>query len=370
MPTDSVDLLLVEDDPKDAQFLERILTEFRPAGERITELESVVHAETLAEMSELLETDPDVVLLDLNLPGSDGIETVEMLVDQAPHVPVVVVTGRTETELGPQAIKAGAQDYLHKGRITAELLLRTLRYAIDRHEKQLEIVELNRRLALLNRIVRQDVRSDVTVIVGRGVELRTRLDGDDERIADALVEAARRIVDRTDTASELLSVLSTGGYLDLETLDLSGLVERQTRRLRDNVDVDVDLTVQFATDETVAVRASPLLEWGLEQLLLNAVEHNDTDQPRIAVSVEPVPEEVGITIADDGLGIPEAQRTLLNDPEARYHARSGIRTGLYFTLTVVELSDGDVKFADNESGGTTVTVTLPRAGRTERLLEG
>jgi signal transduction histidine kinase len=326
----------------------------------MTQVESVTHAESLTDMAELLATDPDVVLLDLNLPGSDGIETVELLVDQAPHVPVVVVTGRSETELGPRAIKAGAQDYLHKGRITGELLLRTLRYAIDRHEKQLEIVELNRRLALLNRIVRRDVRSDVTVVVGRGVELRTRLDGDDERIADALVEAARRIVDRTDTASELLTVLSTGGDLDLERLDISELVERQVRRLREGS--QVDLTAQLRPDETVAVRASPLLEWALEQLLVNATEHTNKDRPRVVVAVQPASDEVVITVTDDGVGIPDTQRALLNDPDARYHARSGIRTGLYFTLTVVELSEGEVHFADNDAGGTTVTVTVPRAG--------
>lgn len=359
MTAGSVDLLLVEDDPNDAQFIERILTEFRPVGERIIELESIAHAENMAEMAELLETDPDVVLLDLNLPGSDGIETVEMLVDQAPHVPVVVATGRTETELGPRAIKAGAQDYLHKGRITAELLLRTLRYAIDRQKKQLEIVELNRRLALLNRIVRQDVRSDVALVVGRGAELRNRLDGDNERIADSLVEAARRIVDRTDTASELLSVLSTGDRLELELLEITKLVERQATRLRGGS--RVDLTARVSTDETVTVRASPLLEWALEQLLVNATEHNDNDQPSVVVSVEPAPEEVVITVSDDGLGIPDAQRALLNDPDARYHARSGIRTGLYFTMTVVELSEGKVQFADSDLGGTIVTVTVPKA---------
>lgn len=358
MTSSSVDVLLVEDDPNDAQFIQRILTEFRPVGEGIIEFESVTHAETLAEMGELLETDPDVVLLDLNLPGSDGIETVERLVDQAPHLPVVVVTGRTEAELGPQAIRAGAQDYVPKGRITAELLVRTLRYAIDRQEKQLEIVELNRRLALLHRIVRQDVRSDVTVVVGRGSELRTRLDGDEERIAGALVDAARRIVDRTDTASELLDVLSTGDSLELEPLDISDMVERQARRLRD--DTDADLTTRVGTDETVTVRASSLLEWALEQLMMNAIEHNDTDHPSVFVAVEPAPEEVVITVTDDGLGIPDAQRALLNDPDARYHAYSGIRTGLYFTMTVVELSEGAVHFADNESGGTTVTVTVPR----------
>lgn len=359
MTEDGVDLLLVEDNLNDAQFIQRILTEVRPDDERMVQLGSVTHAEHLGELVELLQTDPDAVLLDLNLPDSDGIETVETLVEQAPHVPVVVITGRTEIGLGPKAIKAGAQDYLQKGRITAGILHRTLRYAIDRHQKQREIVELNRRLALLNRVVRQTIRDDVTMVVGRGDELRTHLDGDDERLADALVDSARHIVDRTDTASDLLTLLSTDTDPELEPLDLSEILDHQVTLLRERSSADV--TVHQYIDQPVTVTASPSLGAVFEQLFSNALEHNDSDHPAVEVTVEPTPERIRITVADNGVGISDTQRALLNDPDARYHERSGIGTGLYLVLTVVELSGGEVQFADNDPHGTAVTVTVPRA---------
>lgn len=356
---DGVDLLLVEDDPDDARFVERLLTEYGRVDERLVELGSVTRAERLAEAVSLLEDDPDVVLLDLRLPDSEGVETVETLAERAPHVPLVVITGRTEPGLGPEAIREGAQDYLTKGSITADVLHRTIRYAIDRNEKQREIVELNRRLSLLNRIVRGDVRNDLAMVVGRGDELRARLEGDDRALVDSLLEAARRAVERTDTASQLLSVLSADGDPELEPLDLGGIVDEQAGRLRDRSDADV--TVRRDADDAVFVEASPLLDSALEQFLSNAVEHNDRERPAVTVTIEPSADSVALVVEDDGVGIPDVQRRLLDDPDARYHDRAGVGTGLYHALTVVELSGGDVGFADNDPRGTVVTVTLPRA---------
>jgi signal transduction histidine kinase len=355
-----IDVLLIEDDQEDANYIERMLVEYGPAGDRTLELDGIERADRLSAALDALDDEPDVVLLDLNLPDSDGIETVEALTDRAPQVPIVVITGSGDADLGPAAIRQGAQDYLRKGRITDELLYRSVRYAIDRQEKQREIVTLNRRLSVLNRIVRQEIRRDVNVVIGRGDELRDRVDPELEPLTTSLLDAAGRAVERMDTAGRSLSVVSTGADADHDRINAGRIVEEEAERLREAHDVSVTVERRADADELTA-RASSLRS-ALEQVLSNAVRHTDRETPQVMIALDATATDVSITIADDGAGIPDPQQALLNDPEKRHREGSGIGTGLFLATTVVERSGGTIVFADNHPRGTVVTMTFPRAG--------
>ncbi len=75
----------------------------------------------------------DVVLLELNLPDSEGLATFERANAFAPDIPIVVLTSVDDEELALRTVQGGAQDYLVKGRVAPELLERSLRYAVERH---------------------------------------------------------------------------------------------------------------------------------------------------------------------------------------------------------------------------------------------
>src|SRR6185295_5035578 len=91
-------------------------------------------ADDLRSGMDLLVNNPvEVVLLDLMLPDSQGIETVRRLRAKAPDVPVVVLTGMSDDEMGLEAVQNGAQDYQSKGRLNEHSLKRTLSYAVERH---------------------------------------------------------------------------------------------------------------------------------------------------------------------------------------------------------------------------------------------
>lgn len=123
----AVRILLVEDSAEDAMVLEACLDRV-PSGSYALE-----HVESLREAEERLGRDRfDVVLLDLMLPDSRGLEGVKRLGEVAPNVPVVVLTGRTDPDLPRSAMRDGAQDYLVKGDLQPSLLDRTLAYAIER----------------------------------------------------------------------------------------------------------------------------------------------------------------------------------------------------------------------------------------------
>lgn len=360
--TDSIDLLLVEDECRDAEHIERLLVEFGSIGDLLVRIDTVTRAGSLATACECLDDSPDAVLLDLTLPDSDGLETLEAVIEHAPHVPVVVITGTHDAGLGPEAIRLGAQDYLTKGHITAELLHRTIRYALDRHENQHEILTLNRRLALLTRLLRQDVRADVSMVVGRADELRRVVDPGTEPVVESLLAATERAVERTDRANELLRVLSPDHEPALEPLDIEALVREQAERARERFDATVEVTRTDTGDGDATAEATVGLGSALEELLSNAVRHTESDHPHVRVRIEVTPDEVSVSLADEGVGIPDARKELLNDSDARYHERSGIGTGLYLVMMVIEQSGGTIEFTDNEPRGTVVTVTVARAG--------
>jgi DNA-binding NtrC family response regulator len=121
-------LLLVEDNPADARM---ISTALRSAD---SQQFTLVHVEQLSVALSWLEKKQfAVILLDLSLPDSWGLDTIKQIQTRAPHLPIVVMTGIDDEQLAINAVQEGAQDYLVKGQVEPPILMRALRYAIERH---------------------------------------------------------------------------------------------------------------------------------------------------------------------------------------------------------------------------------------------
>ncbi len=131
MPGIPVKVLLVEDNPGDARLFQEYLTGPGSSG---FELQWVVSAALAAET--LSQRQFDVVVLDLSLPDSKGLETFEKLRKTSHKGPIIVLSGMDDEELALQAVREGAQDYLVKGKVDQSSLARAIRYAIERHQRQ------------------------------------------------------------------------------------------------------------------------------------------------------------------------------------------------------------------------------------------
>jgi serine phosphatase RsbU (regulator of sigma subunit) len=127
MDEDPIHILLVEDNPGDARLLRETLREVPTAQFALTLVERLDQA-----LQSLAEKRFDVVLLDLSLPDSQGLETCARVHARAPQAPLVVLTGLDDETLAVQALQNGAQDYLVKGQVDGNMLLRSMRYAIER----------------------------------------------------------------------------------------------------------------------------------------------------------------------------------------------------------------------------------------------
>ncbi len=189
-----IHVLLVEDNPSDADLLREVLTEAATASVpfQLTQVERLDEAVRC-----LRENGFDVVLLDLSLPDSQGLATLARIHAEARDVPVVVLTGLDDERLAIRAVHEGAQDYLVKGQIANSVLVRAIRYAIERHRLQAEL-EMTRQRERHEREMRSFERASGS----NGAAVTARLYGTtslQESIPDTftkLVERYEALLDR------------------------------------------------------------------------------------------------------------------------------------------------------------------------------
>lgn len=146
----SLKILLIEDNPGDA-FLIKFYLE-----ESILNHAQIVHAENLKNALDLLKNNFfNIVILDLNLPDSTGIKTLEAVLNVNKEIVTLVLTGLQDEELGIQTVKLGAQDFLVKGQFDGKVFSQAIRYALERANVRKEIMKYT------NEIDRIELRLDI-----------------------------------------------------------------------------------------------------------------------------------------------------------------------------------------------------------------
>ncbi|HVN77195.1 MAG TPA: EAL domain-containing protein [Thermoanaerobaculaceae bacterium] len=141
--TRPLSVLLIEDSPEEAELIEMMLAQSR---------REVVHVDHVARLCDglarLAAAPVDVILLDFTLPDSRGLVSFQKARTAAPHVPIVILTNLDDEETALSAVREGAQDYLVKRQVDNELLLRSIRYAIERMNSERALWESEERYAL------------------------------------------------------------------------------------------------------------------------------------------------------------------------------------------------------------------------------
>lgn len=141
MDSEIIKALLVEDNPGDARLLWETLKE--ATATRV----NLMHVRRFSQALERLREETyDVILLDLGLPDSHGLNAIVQTREQAPEVAIVVLTGLEDEAIVLEALRQGAQDYLAKTQIDPHLLVRSMRYAMERKRAEEQIRRLNEEL--------------------------------------------------------------------------------------------------------------------------------------------------------------------------------------------------------------------------------
>ncbi|WP_276271719.1 hybrid sensor histidine kinase/response regulator [Haloarcula litorea] len=359
-----LDVLLVEDNPGDAKLVEHYLD--LPTVSEFVEDLALDHEESLPTANDRLESrDYDVVLLDLGLPESTGLDTLDRATDLVDGTPIIVLTGMNDQETALEAVRRGAEDYLPKGDLDGDRLVRALRYAVVRRRQQTKLRRQADRMEFFNSILRHDMLNGMNVIRARAEMLERELHGQQAEFATTIVEWSDDIIDLTQKVRSVLDSVASEEMTETDQMALTPAVESAADRAR-SARPDCDVTVDV---DDVVVVADDLLPDVFGNLLLNAVEHGYTpadsqthgDGDGVTVEVTSTVRDTSavVRVADDGPGVDPADRREIFERGEKGSESAGTGFGLYFVDAMIDSYGGQIHVEDSDLGGAAFVVELP-----------
>ncbi|MGA7557411.1 MAG: hybrid sensor histidine kinase/response regulator [Terriglobales bacterium] len=378
MDHEAARVLLIEDNPGDADLVRLRLVE----GKSGVQVDCVPR---LADALVCLEADtPTLVLLDLNLPDSHGADTFRRIMQKAPNVPIVILSGQDDEALATKAVHMGVQDYLVKGDITSKQLERALRYAIER-QGLMRALELTRKQQLEFKDqflshVSHELRTPLTCIHQYVTLL---LDGLDGPLAPNQTDHLKSVLKSTHQLHAMIRDLLEATRADSGKLR----IERRCVDIRELVQQAVAMMQPSASEKRVCLEldvdsAIPLVyadpDRALE-VLVNLIDNAIKFTPAAgsvtvkASLVETDPSAVYVSVSDSGRGIPQEAlprvfERLYQDPNAVDGNRTGLGLGLYIAKEIVTLHGGRMWVASEPECGSTFSFTLPLYSLAKLLL--
>jgi len=200
----NIHILLIEDKPTDILLIKRMLS-------TIVNFTIEQVARLSAGLERLDQGDIDVILMDIVLPDGDGIESIKKVDTMFPGVPIVVLTGFPDEATGIRAIQEGAQDYLVKGRINADALIRILRYSIERKKTREELEKLRNleSLGLIAAGIAHEFNNLFTVILDNITSAKMYVPSGDEAFS-RLIDVENACKKARQLSNQLLTVTKGG----------------------------------------------------------------------------------------------------------------------------------------------------------------
>ena len=368
-------ILIIEDNFKDVRLIQEMLKEIPSFNFEFK------HVERLDEGLECIKNDNfDVLLLDLNLPDSFGIETFIKSYKSAPHLPIVILSGAADEEAALDAVHEGAQDYLMKGEVDGKLLARSVFYAIERKQIEEELVkhrdhledlvekrtiglkEANKQLRIeINerKMAEEEIRASLE-------EKKILLDEIQSRIQNSL-QTIISIIDseylqnecknssefnqEIQNRAKAVELINEKLYQseDFAMIDFAEYITELTDYLFDFYSVNPNLIHLEMDIEGIPLDIDVAIPCGLiiNELVTNSIKHAFKSKivgGKIQIKFHSN-DETKLMVADNGIGFPE-------NFEMEYTETSGLR----LVNKLVKQLNGEIEF--NRDGGTEFKITF------------
>lgn len=387
-----LNVLLIEDNLAEARLLREFLltnnsTEFK-----------INHVDTLKQALEQIKTfSPhfDVILLDLTLPDSNGLDSLPIIMKEVSTIPIIILTNNNDEELAINAVSIGAQDYLVKRMINPELLFRSLNYAIERKSNQEAIIQTNQELIKLNELLRQeiterrqiqeklahkneeleqfayivshDLKQPLTTISGWTQMLQCKFnsmsnpDAEIEKYFNYILNSVQDMAKLIDVLLEYATIETNSEQFQLNNCNQT--LEQTKQRLQRVIALH---NAEITSDSLPTIKADPVLLVELFQNLIdNAIKYRSEKPPKIHISAK-LTQELDekkwlFSFKDNGIGItPEYQKKvfLVFKRFKKNTNQSGSGIGLAICEKVVKYHGGKIWVESTEGEGSTFYFTI------------
>ena len=386
MPVSLVKILLIEDSLAEARLLKEVLKGFK-----LSQF-SLIHVKRLEEgLRKLSQESFDVILLDLTLPDAQGLESLPLLMQQAPSLPIVVLTNNNDDKLALEAVRQGAQDYLVKRQVNVDSLVRALHYAIERKRAAEELREENEALEMevearkaellkakeLNQLkaefvsmLSHDFRNPLHTILASTGLLQN---GQDKLTEEQKVKLFHLIRSAGKSMTQLLDEVLLIGQGDSNQLQcqpqplaLEAFCHELLAEIQLGIGENHQLVFTTQGELGTALWDKSLLRHILTNLLTNAVKYSP---PGSKVNFELIfqnenqgEKTVIFKIQDQGIGIPQEYQKHLFHPFRRGEnvgSIPGTGLGLAIVKRCVDAHGGEIEVNSHLDMGTTFQVRIP-----------
>ena len=363
-----VKILLIEDSSSYADLISEYLL-LSSQGFEVTPASSMKEAQEL-----LSETSFDIILSDLNLGDSDGMETIVNLKPFSDKIPLIVLTGMGDLNLAIKSFQEGAEDYLYKDEISPRLLIRSIRYSLERFQMRQKIQSYSERLAEKNAelekfayIASHDLSEPLRKVISFGERLLAfagdKLEDKGRDYLSRMMKATKRM---QNLLSDLLKFSRVGGDIRSELkadLCLNSLLEDLLCDLSELIeDAKAEIIVQ---QDLPKLNLSPgLISELFQNLITNSIKfRKEGSEPKVEISCEEEDEFYNFSIKDNGIGFESEYAERIFEQFQRLHGREvyeGTGMGLSIARRVAEAHGGSLVAVSELGEGAEFILRLPK----------
>lgn len=344
---------------------------------------SVVIAGTLrGAHAELASGEFDVLLLDLNLPDSSGLDTLHKMIDSY-DLPTVVITSTDDRTTAAAAILAGADDYLVKGPLDAKILGQTLSHTVERHRFRARLKQMAEELRIKNERLEQldqhknhmlgmaahDIRNPLGIILGYAqflqVDAGPSLSAEHRAFLDAITQSSEFILGLVEQLLDISTIESGKLNIERAPVDLGRLAMSHVELIGIlAARKSIRITLECPRESIIVNVDGSKIEQVLSNLTGNAIKFS-TPGTSILVRVTATPNRAEFSVEDEGPGIPRDELNRLFRPfsTTSVRATNGERStglGLAIARRIIEGHGGEITVDSEVGKGSTFRVSLPK----------
>lgn len=384
---DEINVLMVEDNDADAYLVQHMLSESELAKFNLSHVDRLSKAINVSEENRF-----DVILLDLYLPDSQEFNTFTSIQSNIPGKPIIVLTGFKDEKLAIKTVRKGAQDYLIKGEFDSDLIVRSIKFAIER--SRAEKMKIEKKKIQKQLLQAQKLEVIATLIDGvvhdfnnylGAIQLYTELSMTNIEKSDPLYNYLQQIHYATSNATNLTRQLllfskkKTKGKVSI--IDVNKIIEKLVKMIERLIGENITVETHLESDVWKIMGD----EGTTEQIVMNLVVNARDAMPeggRIVIETVNVFLEknhnyknieniksgkyVCLRVTDNGIGIKEEQKEKIFEPFYSTKEEKGTGLGLSVVYGIVQQYKGCINIISEKGQGTTFEIFLPASQQYEQ----